>query len=70
MSDSVYIASPRSSREQRILGGGAKSAVEMAARTRCELRIAEVVRQAVLIEDGKVTGYRVRLNSFSHATVV
>jgi flavin-binding protein dodecin len=26
------------------------------------LRIAEVVRQDVTIENGKVTGYRVRLN--------
>ena len=39
----------------------AKNAVETVARTVRELRIAEVVRQDVTIEDGKVSGYRVRL---------
>jgi flavin-binding protein dodecin len=47
----------------------AKNAVETAARTRRDLRIAEVVRQAVVIEDGKVTRYRVRLNSFKYESV-
>ncbi|MCS7280307.1 MAG: dodecin family protein [Desulfobacterota bacterium] len=40
----------------------AKNAVEMASRTLEDLRIAEVVRQDVTIEDGKVKLYRVRLN--------
>jgi flavin-binding protein dodecin len=39
----------------------ARSAVETAAGTVRELRIAEVVRQDVTIENGKITGYRVRL---------
>ena len=39
----------------------AKNAVETVAQTVRELRIAEVVRQDVTIEDGKVSGYRVRL---------
>ena len=39
----------------------ARSAVETAAGTVRELRIAEVVRQDVTIEDGRITGYRVRL---------
>jgi hypothetical protein len=39
----------------------ARSAVETAAGTVRELRIAEVVRQDVTIESGKVTEYRVRL---------
>jgi len=39
----------------------ARSAVETAAGTVRELRIAEVVRQDVTIEDGQITGYRVRL---------
>jgi flavin-binding protein dodecin len=39
----------------------ASSAVETAARTVRDLRIAEVVRQDVVIEDGKISGYRVRL---------
>jgi flavin-binding protein dodecin len=39
----------------------ARSAIETAASTVRELRIAEVVRQDVTIENGQVTGYRVRL---------
>jgi len=39
----------------------AKVAVETAAKTLEDLRIAEVVKQDVTIEKGKVTGYRVRL---------
>ncbi len=39
----------------------ARSAIETAASTVRELRIAEVVRQDVAIENGQITGYRVRL---------
>jgi flavin-binding protein dodecin len=39
----------------------AKNAIETAANTVRDLRIAEVVRQDVAIEDGKVKQYRVRL---------
>ena len=37
------------------------NAVETAAGTVRELRIAEVVRQDVTIENGRITAYRVRL---------
>ena len=40
----------------------ARNAVETAAGTVRDLRIAEVVRQDVTIEDGKVSAFRVRLN--------
>ena len=39
----------------------ARNAVETAASTVGELRVAEVVRQDVTIENGQVTGYRIRL---------
>lgn len=39
----------------------ARNAVETAGGTLRELRIAEVLRQDVTIEDGKITGFRVRL---------
>ena len=39
----------------------ARNAVETAAKTVRDLRIAEVLRQDVAIEDGKVASYRVRL---------
>lgn len=47
----------------------AKVAVETAAQTLEDLRIAEVVKQDVTIEGGKVTGFRIRLNiSFKYHT--
>jgi flavin-binding protein dodecin len=39
----------------------ARSAVETAAASVRELRVAEVVRQDVTIENGQVTAFRVRL---------
>ena len=38
------------------------AAVERASKTLRDLRIAEVVRQDVHIENGKVSAYRVKLN--------
>jgi dodecin len=47
----------------------ARNAVETAAGSVRDLRIAEVVRQDLTIEDGRVTGYRVRLAvSFRYET--
>jgi flavin-binding protein dodecin len=40
----------------------AKNAVETAAQTLRDLRIGEVVRLDVTIDDGKVTNYRARVN--------
>jgi flavin-binding protein dodecin len=40
----------------------AKNAVQTAARTLQDLRIAEVVRLDLTIDQGKVTYYRARLN--------
>ena len=39
----------------------ARRAVETAANTIRDLRVAEVVRQDVVIENGQVSGFRVRL---------
>ena len=39
----------------------ARNAVETAASTVREIRVAEVVRQDVTIENGQVTSYRIRL---------
>jgi dodecin len=47
----------------------ARNAVETAAKTVRDLRIAEVVRQDLTIENGGVTSYRVRLGiSFKYAS--
>ena len=39
----------------------ARNAVEVAAKSVRDLRVAEVVREDVTIEDGRISGYRVRL---------
>ena len=39
-----------------------QKALVTAAKSLAELRVAEVVRQDVTIENGKVTAFRVRLN--------
>jgi flavin-binding protein dodecin len=39
----------------------AANAVETAAKSIRDLRVAEVLRQDVMIENGKVAGYRIRL---------
>lgn len=40
----------------------AKTALETAAKTLEDLRVAEVVKQDVALENGRVTSYRIRLN--------
>jgi flavin-binding protein dodecin len=47
----------------------ARTAVAVAATSVRDLRVAEVVREDVTIEDGKITAYRVRLAiSFKYDT--
>jgi flavin-binding protein dodecin len=49
----------------------AKVAVETAAKTLDDMRIAEVVKKDVTIENGKMTGFRVRLTvSFKYRNSV
>ncbi|HVN97399.1 MAG TPA: dodecin family protein [Syntrophorhabdaceae bacterium] len=40
----------------------AKTALETAGKSLDDLRVAEVVKQDVTLENGKVSAYRVRLN--------
>jgi dodecin len=40
----------------------AKNAIEMASKSLEDLRVAEVIKLDVTVENGKVTGYRARLN--------
>jgi dodecin len=47
----------------------ARAAVEVAAKSVRDLRVAEVIREDVTIEDGKISFYRVRLAiSFKYET--
>jgi flavin-binding protein dodecin len=40
----------------------AKNAIETAAKSLKDLRIAEITKMDVTIDNGKITGYRARLN--------
>ena len=69
MADSVYRVTEVIGVSTESWEAAARTAVETAAKTVRDLRIAEVSRQDLTIEDGKVTSYRVRLAiSFKYDT--
>lgn len=61
MADSVYRVTEVIGVSSESWEAAARSAIETAAGSVRDLRIAEVLRQDVTIEDGGVTGFRVRL---------
>jgi flavin-binding protein dodecin len=70
MADSVYRVTELVGTSSQSWEAAAKAAIETASKTLRDLRVAEVVRQDVTIEDGKVSTYRVRLNvSFKYEGV-
>jgi dodecin len=62
MAESVYRVTDVIGVSSESWEAAARNAVETAAKTIRDLRVAEVTREDVTIENGKVTGYRVRLN--------
>mgnify|MGYP000852627908 CR=1 FL=1 len=62
MPDSVYRVTEVIGTSEESWEAAARNAVETAAKTVRDLRIAEVVRLDVTIDEGKVTSYRARLN--------
>jgi flavin-binding protein dodecin len=62
MADSVYRVTDLIGVSTESWEAAAANAVETAGKSLRDLRVAEVVRQDVTIEDGRVSGYRVRLN--------
>jgi flavin-binding protein dodecin len=69
MSDSVYRVTEVIGVSTESWEAAASTAVATAAKTVRDLRVAEVTRQDLTIENGKVTGYRVRLSvSFKYDT--
>ena len=62
MTDSVYRVTDVIGVSSESWEAAARNAVETAAKTIRDLRVAEVTREDVTIENGTVTGYRVRLN--------
>jgi flavin-binding protein dodecin len=61
MADSVYRVTEVIGVSSESWEAAARSAVETAAKTVRDLRIAEVVRQDVTIENGGLRNFRVRL---------
>jgi flavin-binding protein dodecin len=62
MSDSVYRVTEVIGTSPDSWEAAARNAVETAARTVRDLRVAEATRFDVTVEDGKVAAYRVRLD--------
>jgi flavin-binding protein dodecin len=61
MSDSVYKVIELIGTSEKSWEEAAKKAVERAAQTLEDLRIAEVVEQDLKIEEGKVVAYRTKV---------
>jgi flavin-binding protein dodecin len=69
MSDSVYRVTEVIGTSSESWEAAARNAVETAARSVRDLRVAEVVREDVTIENGTISSYRVRLAiSFKYET--
>ncbi|HTP23976.1 MAG TPA: dodecin family protein [Solirubrobacteraceae bacterium] len=69
MADSVYRVTEVIGVSSDSWDAAARNAVETAAKTVRDLRVAEVIRQDVTIENGALINYRVRLGiSFKFET--
>jgi dodecin len=69
MSDSVYRVTEVIGTSSESWEAAARNAVETAARSVRDLRIAEVIKEDVTIENGTISSYRVRLAvSFKYET--
>jgi flavin-binding protein dodecin len=62
MADSVYRVTEVIGASSESWEAAASNAIETAAKTVRDLRVAEVTRQDMTIENGKITSYRVRLD--------
>jgi len=62
MAESVYVVNEIVGTSAKSWEDAAKEAIETAAKSVKDLRIGEVVKQDVTVENGKVVAYRVRLN--------
>ncbi len=62
MADSVYRVTEVIGVSNESWEAAARNAIETASKTVRDLRVAEVVRQDLTVEDGQVATYRIRLN--------
>jgi flavin-binding protein dodecin len=68
MSDSIYKVIEIIGTSKDSWENAAKAAIERASKTLRDLRVAEVVHQDLIIQDGKVEAFRTRLSvSFKYA---
>jgi flavin-binding protein dodecin len=69
MPDSVYRVTQVIGTSSESWAAAARTAVETAAKTVRDLRVAEVDKMDVTIENGRISTYRVRMNiSFKYET--
>ena len=69
MADSVYRVTEVIGTSSESFADAARNAVETAAKSVRDLRVGEVTREDVTIENGKITSYRFRLGiSFKYET--
>lgn len=69
MADSVYRVTEVIGSSSESWEAAARNAVETAGKSIRDLRVAEVLRQDVTVENGAITSYRVRLAiSFKYET--
>ena len=61
MSDSIYKVIELIGSSEKSWEDAAQKAIEKAAESLEELRVAEVVEQDIKIEEGKITAYRTKL---------
>ncbi|SDA13628.1 hypothetical protein SAMN05216315_10495 [Nitrosospira sp. Nsp18] len=67
--DSIYRITEIIGTSQTSWEDAARNAVETASKTLRDLRVAEIVKLDMVIEDGKVVAYRARVNlSFKYET--
>lgn len=67
--DSVYRVTEIIGTSKTSWEDAAKNAVETASKTLRDLRVAEIVKLDMVIEDGQVVAYRARVNlSFKYET--
>jgi flavin-binding protein dodecin len=62
MAGSVYVVNEIVGTSSKSWEDAAKQAVETAAKSVEDIRVGEVVKQDITVENGKVMSYRVRLN--------
>jgi dodecin len=69
MTDSVYRVTEVIGVSSESWEAAARNAIETAGKTVRDLRVAEVIREDVTIENGAISSYRVRLGiSFKYET--